>query len=275
MSEYKCEFCDKILSTKGSLKIHIKTNKNCLRIRNEQINLFKCQYCEKNYSSKQNYDNHNCNISTKKLEEIKKEIIEKEKEIIRKDTLIEEKNKQIASLEERLAEANAKISELATIGMKKDTTTNIKTSYKVNQNIMNKLTPFNLTPESVKDIVEKNFTYKHLIAGKEGISKFAVEFILTENDKYKMICTDSSRRIFMYIDDDNNVYRDRDAIKFMDEMFIPTLVEKSNEIIRDKLKPELDDAIRDLLLKIHSSVIGEVKNDKSVITTSLSKKLKV
>lgn len=251
--KFICNFCNKSFSTKSNLTNHQKRTKKCLELQNNNNceNLFHCDDCKKQYSSKQIFDKHTC----------KKEWLSK---------LLEEKDKEIAYLKNELSKANEKIAQLAEIGMKKSS---IKTTYKVNQNIMNKMTPFNLTPESVKEIFQKNFTYKHLINGKEGIAEFTLEFILTENGKYKMICTDSSRRIFMYIDDDNNIYRDKDAAYFMDNMFIPALIEKSNEIVKEKLTPELDNVIRDLLLKVRLSIIGEVKNDKSILTSTFAKKL--
>jgi hypothetical protein len=259
MEGFICGYCNKSFSNKSNLTTHQKRTKKCLELQNKSLeNLFYCDSCKKQYSSKQNFDKHSC----KKTEDDK---------LILK--LLEEKDKEIVYLKEQLAIANEKLAQLAEIGMKKHTT--VKTTYKINQNIMNKMTPFNLTPETVKDIFQKNFTYKHLINGKEGITEFTMEFILTENGKYKLICTDSSRRIFMYIDNDNNVYRDKDATYFMDNMFIPALIEKSNEIVKEKLTPELDDAIRDLLLKIRLSVVGELKNDKSILTSTFAKKLTV
>ena len=46
----ECEFCKKILSSKGTLKTHQKSKK-CLELQGKTSN-FNCKYCEK-YSKKQ------------------------------------------------------------------------------------------------------------------------------------------------------------------------------------------------------------------------------
>jgi len=253
--KFICNFCNKSFSTKSNLTNHQKRTKKCLELQNNNTreNLFHCDDCKKQYSPKQIFDKHAC----------KKEWLSK---------LLEEKDKEIAYLKNELSKANEKIAQLAEIGMKKSS---IKTTYKVNQNIIDIIIPFDITSQMIKEIFEENFTYENLLNGKEGIVNFILEFILTENGKYKMICTDNSRRIFTYMDKNNKIHRDKDANFFMN-MLIPILTKKSNEIMKEKLTPEsIIDDTKYLLLKTKYMTIQELENNKNILIKPLMKKLTV
>jgi hypothetical protein len=52
----ECEFCQKIFSTKGTLKTHQKTAKYCIKLQEKKgnnIEKFFCQYCNKELSQRQ------------------------------------------------------------------------------------------------------------------------------------------------------------------------------------------------------------------------------
>ena len=61
----ECQFCEKIISTKGNLNYHQKTSKTCLKIqqkkseRDIEIDLTNCDYCNKSFST-QNFRKHSC-----------------------------------------------------------------------------------------------------------------------------------------------------------------------------------------------------------------------
>ena len=131
--EYKCQYCNSTLSTKGNLLFHQKNNKKCLEIQKNnsvEINckLKNCEFCEKSFSSNI-IKKHllTCIIKKEKEYEIKickleQIIIEKEKEfeikISNKEKLQLEKEKEfqnkIFDLEQINSEKDIKICELQT-----------------------------------------------------------------------------------------------------------------------------------------------------------------
>ena len=90
--EFKCDYCNKILSSKQNLEIHIK--KCEIIVEKEE---YKCEYCDKILSTKQKLDYHN-NICDKKKENIDK--LEKEK----KDKEIENLKVQLEKQKEEYKE---------------------------------------------------------------------------------------------------------------------------------------------------------------------------
>ncbi len=59
----QCEYCDKTLSSVSSLNLHLKTNKACIQIREEnnipvEKIVFECKSCKTSFTSKQNLDKH-------------------------------------------------------------------------------------------------------------------------------------------------------------------------------------------------------------------------
>ena len=101
--EFKCEYCDKMLSTKRNLEIHVK---KCEII--EEKDEFKCEYCDKILSTKHSLIYH-LDICDKRIERIEKEKINKEKEKINKE--IEKMNKEIEKLKEQLESKDKQLKE--------------------------------------------------------------------------------------------------------------------------------------------------------------------
>ena len=72
----ECQFCEKIISTKGNLNYHQKTSKTCLKIQQKksdqdiEIELNSCDYCNKSFSIR-NFRKHSC--KNKIIFETKKE----------------------------------------------------------------------------------------------------------------------------------------------------------------------------------------------------------
>jgi len=55
---YKCGFCEKVFSTKGSLDIHTKTATYCLKLRNEIAQPVLCEYCDRKFTYKGSLKTH-------------------------------------------------------------------------------------------------------------------------------------------------------------------------------------------------------------------------
>ena len=113
-NKFKCEYCNKILSSKSSLNLHIKTAKYCIKIQEEnkvktEKYIFDCEYCLKNFSTKQNLNIHYKNC--KKLEQ-KSIIGEKDKKIIKLEINLQNVEKQKQDYKEQLEKKDLQIKEL-------------------------------------------------------------------------------------------------------------------------------------------------------------------
>ena len=117
IEEFKCEFCSKILSSKQKLEIH--TKKCEIIIEKEE---YKCEYCEKILSTKQSIIHHLIVCDKKKDKEIellKEKLESKDKELKEKDKLViklkiynENYQKQYKKQEEQIEKQEDQIKEL-------------------------------------------------------------------------------------------------------------------------------------------------------------------
>ena len=237
-TEFICEFCNSKFSKKCNLTTHQKRTKKCLLIQGKYDNnnneLFMCKKCDKSFTKKQSLNEHEPKCLSSfgsKYEDLQKkyEILEKTNKI-----KLEEKDKLIETLQRQVYDLQDKLSNIAEIGTKKETNT-----YRIN-NVVNQLVPYDLDRDKIRMIVDEKFTENHLYAKENGVVNFAVTNLLKDNEgNLKMTCTDTARKIFVYKDQDGNLYKDPNATNFT-EMYIPEVKRKSYEIISDK---EDDDVV--------------------------------
>jgi hypothetical protein len=221
MSEFKCEYCDKSLKTLSSLNNHIKTAKYCLEIqgRNKKIinTTYNCHYCDKKLSSKRNLDNHikKCKDKYPFVIELETKIKELEIQLEKqKQTYLEQieiYKHQNFTLQQIIEKLSIKAIEKPT----NNTTNNtINTTNTTNNtlNIMNSIDFNNL--DKIKNIIDDNFTINYAIDGQKGIAKFVADkFLKDENGNLTYVCTDPSRYIFKYKDNDGEIKKDLEAKK--------------------------------------------------------------
>ena len=228
-----CEFCNSSFSSKSNLVAHKKRAKKCLKIQKKEVpEDFSCEKCEKIFTSKHGLNEHRIKCNTELWEKYVN--LENKYEIAKK--VIDEKNIQIKSLQEQIKQLQSKIVDIAIIGAKKDTT---KNTYRVNNNIIQNLVPYDLNKEKIHTIVDEKFTENYLYGRENGIANFAVSNLLKdEEQKLKMLCTDTARKIFVYKDSEGNLYKDVCADKFL-ENYLPAVKEKSHKIILNKEGDEM------------------------------------
>lgn len=235
---FQCKFCNKILSSKQNLKIH---SKKCEIVEKKEEEI-KCEYCNKILSSKRNLDNH-INVCLgkkdkdlkdliKKLEIMDKELKEKEKNNIKLN--IQNKNykqqleKQEESYKQQIKELQDKLERIANAAINRPTTTNNNTTNNI-LNIASNLDFNNI--DKGKKLIQNNLNTDYVISGQKGLANFAKESLLTdENGILTYICTDPSRFIFKYKDSTGEIKKDIDAKKLTSYILDSGIKRKSIEV---------------------------------------------
>jgi hypothetical protein len=251
-----CEFCLKEYSTKSNLKYHIKTNKKCIVLRGETLEskeVFNCEYCDFTTLTKSALKSHSCKNKTefevkqensdlkaenKKMEEaikllekqIKKSEIENKKLSFLQVELKTQKE-YTSKLEEKIEKHESNLLSLAS---KTTNTSNVRIN-----NIYNNLEPLDLSDERIRNEVEDNFTDNHFNDGIKGLARFTKDYILksTEEGKTKYICSDTSRGIFKYIDENGLLQKDVKASRLKNSIQAP-IKKKSHIMYMNRLDEE-------------------------------------
>ena len=215
--EFKCDYCNKILSSKQYLESHIK---KCEIIQEKEE--FKCEYCDKIISTKQMLENHKniCIIKKdKEIKEIKEKLETKDNELKEKDKIIiklklqnENYEKQKKEYKEQNKDLLDKLEKLATKAIDRPTSVVSNTTTNNSLNISTSMDFNNI--DNIKNIIENYLTINHIVDGQKGIANFVREtMLLDHNGKLKYICTDSSRNIFKYKDTNGEIKKDVEAKK--------------------------------------------------------------
>lgn len=208
--DFVCEFCKKKMSSKQSLKLHINTNKKCLKGRGIDLSSkesFKCKNKGCVYSTflKQDMEKHL--TSCKKIKKVERKI---------KDNYIEEK-----------------LFELVETLSKKPSIINHNMN-NTNNTIINNLRPIPLNEEYMKDQAQY-LTIDHIKRGSVGYSDFILEYPL----KDAVVCTDFSRRKVKYKDEDGDVITDPDMYNILCLLF-SSIKEKNVELAKQYVEELLD-----------------------------------
>jgi phage FluMu protein Com len=189
-ANFRCEFCNKILTTNNRLLTHLKI-------------------CKK----KSNID-----YVKEKDEDYQKKITEKDEKIKEYYGLIiqltereKQKDEYIKELKESLEKANQTIAEIA----KQPKTTNNSDNRVHNQNyITNKFDINDIT--KISSVLENHLTPDVLIRGQEGVADMLkVHLLQTEKGEPIYECTDVARQKFEFRNSDGNIETDPKAIKLI------------------------------------------------------------
>ena len=250
--KYKCEFCDSLLSSISSLNYHKKTNKKCLLLRDSNTEIKKheytCSNCGFITQLKKTIKIHKCrseaieiykiylsfsNIENKYEEEIinLKNIHNEELQTLKQKLEISEKdNERLLSdninLERKLELYEEKLYTLAS----RPTISTINNNTRVD----NLLISVDFKESTIKDNVDSNFTLEHLNDGLRGVAKFTKDYIVkSEDGKQKYICSDPSRGIFKYKDENGVVQKDVKATKLKNAIKDPIITKSKSLFIEE------------------------------------------
>jgi hypothetical protein len=228
----ECHYCQKVFGTKGNLKTHQETARYCLSSRSSINEKFKCNYCDKLLSSKQILELH--------MEKCAGKVIYDEKDIQIKSLqiILKDKDEQIKEYRDHIKGLLSQLKELTThaienpgnISYVQNNKTIQSNSIKNVENMTLNMVPMNISQENLVKVIEEKFTETHLLKGQQGLAKFMIDNVLiTPDKKYLMKCTDPSRRIFIYLDDNGNIVKDVNANN-LTEIISKPLIETSGKI---------------------------------------------
>jgi len=222
-----CEYCNKQFSNKGNLNLHQKTAKYCLELRElnkiENKGYLQCEYCKSNFSRKSTLTQHLKNCKEKDFTELtqkNKMLLKKLQESEKNNAVYEEK---IENLNQRIADYKSEVKDLMnqlvdladkaidkpTYDQRNTTNNNTKT---IDNRVLN-MVPMDITQEHISKILHEKFTENHLMKGQKGVADFCLEnnILINPEGKYLMKCTDPSRKMFIYIDEDGKLQKDVNA----------------------------------------------------------------
>ena len=98
-------------------------------------------------------------------------------------------------------------------------------------------TPVDLSQPTVQQAILNGFSDEYLVQGQKGIARFALEYILKDDDgKLKYICTDASRQIFQFKDEDGTIQKDVRASKLTKALLEGELKQTSHKMACEKMK---------------------------------------
>jgi len=253
-----CEFCQKSFATKGSLTIHQKTAKFCLKLQGKkEESSFKCENCNKVFTQKTSLNDHlsTCKERYKKilnqkeeehlssikrleneiakLKRLEKEKLkEKEASFTKDSDLLKEKIKEkdayheamIKEKNEYIAKLEAKLEKLESavtaIAMESKTSTKPTTTNNTTNNItVTNNNVLNLSKEHVNKVLTDHLDYNVVYAGQAGFAKFVVDKMLKGPDgKLTYKCVDPSRQMFEFTDETGETVRDMRAEKLIQSL---------------------------------------------------------
>jgi hypothetical protein len=228
VSNYKemnqCVHCDKILFSKQSLSRHYsscKKNKNVLA---EQEVELKIQQVKEQFETKLQTIREQHEQTLHQLSQQHERELQRTQEELQRQ--LQEKQEELRFFQNQIIE----IAKQPKINQQNNSTNNHRTL-----NIINQLAPYDLTEESVREMVEKHYDEKLVLKGPEGLVKFVVEHLLTEIDsgKKKLVCTDVSRKNGKYLSPDGKSLVKDTKMNHTLDLISPPLCQANVKVIRE------------------------------------------
>ncbi len=261
-NKLKCEYCGNIFSSRSSLNMHQRRANYCLKIQKElNINIkvktiHKCDYCSKEVTSKENLYHHinNCKVRlrseiqklkkyTEKLEKENQDLkLQLEKEKFQTDLAVTTREKEIyKSLHKEKDDCIQEIAKQPKITQ-------------TNNNIVNGLVPFNSDDWKLPEL-----SHDQILKRGKGYAEY-----LAPSLKDQLVCSDVSRLVFMYKDENGKVLRDPKLLTLSPQIF-NAIQGLSSETINNYERDNPYDLENDATSKINES-LANTKSDIRNIT---------
>ena len=194
---HNCNYCEKSLSTKNALQRHqMICNKRELQIQKEQLQT-------QLQTQKEQLQTQIQTLQTQLQTQKEQHEIQLQSQL---QTQREQYEIQLQTLREQLDEFKTQIFEIAKQPKEQNTIHNTTKTITHNEkiNILNQLAPmdFEQSQEEIEKIIKAHFTEEVFLGGPGAIARMIVRHILQdpESNKYRLLCTDSSRKHFKYVD---------------------------------------------------------------------------
>jgi DNA-binding helix-hairpin-helix protein with protein kinase domain len=188
-----CPYCNNEFKTKGSLVIHQKTAKYCLKIQGSSKKKqckYECVICFKKFTQKVSLQRHATNHTKEEKYKTKnyiEQLKEKDDKIVKKDAQLAAQQDTIDELKQQVRDLNRNIENIAIKAVTRPSTV---TTTNNNNQTLNYNEFKNISPEFIKGFADQ-LTIED-VKSKDGVgyARFATEGPLKDN----VACTDYSRR---------------------------------------------------------------------------------
>ena len=203
-----CQYCNKEFSRKSNLTNHVNNTQYCINKR-YVIHIQEQDVKIENMS-------HQHDIYKQNIQENHSIIIDKIS-----STYEEKLQQQKEEYENKIERLQDRIQELASRAIDHSSTTINKTSNRTN-NYVNMPRFSKLTPEFVQQQVDEHYDQSYFVKGQKGVAQFAFNRLLKDDEgNLYLECTDPSRQVYRFKDDDGNIARDIKAKKLTAIMVDP------------------------------------------------------
>jgi len=187
-----------------------------------------------------------------------------------KESVVENRflKEQVDSLKEQLKEQGKQLDrlndQLFKLANRTTTNTTNTTILQRNNYLISSLAPLNLGPDRIQKIIDDNYTPERFKQGLEGAIQTINDIIRDPDTGKRMhICTDFSRKKFVYIDDDEKKELKSDIgarmlIKSIKKPLSTAVTKQYLDLINSGT---LDQDKRDDLFTLHVQILGGLKID--------------
>jgi len=260
----KCEFCNNMFINDNSLKNHQRITKYCLIKQKKQII---CESCNNISFSQTDFENHqnNCIVFLKsKIEELNDE----NKDIVYYQNETEFYKKQLVEKDNQIKHLQEQIVSITKTAVSKPTTTN---NNNINNKILN-MSVLNLDNENVKSIINDKYNLDVISEGQKGVAKFATNFLLKDSDgNLNYVCTDPSRKIFKYKNNDGDLEKDINAQRLTNILTDNGIFNTTTQITKDHWTNDDGSIDDDKFSKLFSKTleINSLKEDNTIFKNEL------
>jgi hypothetical protein len=272
----ECVYCQKKVSSIYVLKTHQRTAKSCLMIQEKKgliVNkvCFPCTFCDKELTTKTRLDTHLSVCKQKPNESVANSLLSIEKKIDLHTKHIEEEMEQ--KIEQ--LETNMRMQLVQEMKFKDDKikqleqeVNNLKEQPRVQHTVHNHISILTyMTPERVSEIF-RQFTLDTMLGAQKALANFTVDHFLNGKDKPTYLCTDRSRKKFVFLDENGTVIEDPNCEKLVN--LISPGLSRVHEVYEDALFEQKVNS--DKIQCTYDSILS-LKEDGSHYQLQLSKRL--
>ena len=195
MTDIVCEFCNRYFSQNKNLKKHYeRCKKKSVFQHEQQIENQKEQYEQRLANQLEQYEQRLAN----QREKYEKEILNQKEQIEKLELQNREYHNQLFEIAKQ-----PKQQQITNHNNNSQTTTNNRIL-----NITNHLIPIE-TDEEIRRMIDNQYTRDIFLGGSESLKDMTVSILKDqETGKYRTVCSDASRSVFYYLDNENKLVKD-------------------------------------------------------------------